>query len=268
MGSVQSTLAIAGLVAVGSAAVYYFYGQPESTSKPPGPPTEQSKSTKSKKRTTNADEDIDEILAAQAALQKSSAAAVKPHVVEFPEIVPGGFAPEKESTPKPETGSKDKRAKKKKKKSTAAVPVSQSEDASSSADDPNASSTNLIPEPSSTSKKKKKDRAKKSSATQEPSGTGSSTRGSAIRQTALDEALDDGPWTRVESRKRTQGSSVNQGEQIVSDAGITTSVTETSSVATERTDDEEDTNAVTPSENRKTFAEKMLPKPRKTGVEE
>ncbi|KAI0083463.1 hypothetical protein BDY19DRAFT_1043990 [Irpex rosettiformis] len=69
----------------------------------------------------------------------------------------------------------------------------------------------------------------------------------------------DGPWTRVESKKR------HETQAIPSDAGITTSVTGTSSPPTEPTEDEQplDTDA-----HRRTLAEKLLPKARKTGVED
>ena len=69
--------------------------------------------------------------------------------------------------------------------------------------------------------------------------------------------LDDGPWTRVESRKRGVAQQ-QQPQPAASDAGITTSVTGTSSPVTERTEDE---HALATEENRRTLAERLLPKP-------
>ena len=59
-----------------------------------------------------------------------------------------------------------------------------------------------------------------------------------------------------------------QLEVSTSDAGITTSVTGNSSPVTERTEDESALADSGISENRRTLAERLLPKPRKTGVEE
>ncbi|KAF9777289.1 hypothetical protein BJ322DRAFT_1188085, partial [Thelephora terrestris] len=84
---------------------------------------------------------------------------------------------------------------------------------------------------------------------------------------------DPEAWTRVESRRKlkSQPSDSKGGPQdAVSDAGITTSVTGNSSPPT---DDEAGPIAQPESssgskENRKTLAEKLIPKPRKTGVED
>ena len=59
-------------------------------------------------------------------------------------------------------------------------------------------------------------------------------------------------------------------EISTSDAGVTTSVTGTgnSSPVTERTEEESQLASSGVSDNRRTLAEKLLPKPRKTGVEE
>ena len=142
-------------------------------------------------------------------------------------------------------------------------------------------------------KKKKKGKSKKA-VTEEAGSSGqveeksdaasppeSSTLGrsaSGKKRLQLGEAgsagLDDSEmWTRVESRRKlkSQPSDSKGGPQdAVSDAGITTSVTGNSSPATE---DEADPvtqpeSSSGPKENRKTLAEKLTPKPRKTGVEE
>ena len=93
--------------------------------------------------------------------------------------------------------------------------------------------------------------------------------------------LDDGGWTRVETKKTARGvggatAAQKDGLEVsTSDAGVTTSVTGTgnSSPVTERTEELEEGSHLADSvdsmpENRRTLAEKLLPKPRKTGVEE
>ena len=66
-------------------------------------------------------------------------------------------------------------------------------------------------------------------------------------------------------RFHQQRAGQQQPQPAASDAGITTSVTGTSSPVTERTEDE---HALATEENRRTLAERLLPKPRKTHVEE
>ena len=84
---------------------------------------------------------------------------------------------------------------------------------------------------------------------------------------------DSEAWTRVESRRKTKSQpsdSKGHPQDTVSDAGITTSVTGNSSPPT---DDEAgpvthpESSSVS-KDNRRTLAEKLTPKPRKTGVEE
>lgn len=67
----------------------------------------------------------------------------------------------------------------------------------------------------------------------------------------------DGAWTRVEARKR------NSAQPTLSDAGIA-SATGTSSPVAEPTEQQ----SLNTETNRRTLAEKLLPKPRRTGVEE
>lgn len=111
----------------------------------------------------------------------------------------------------------------------------------------------------------------------ESSSLGRSTS-SRKRQPHLAEAggagLDDSEmWTRVESRRKPKPQpmdSKNGPQDAVSDAGITTSVTGNSSPVSE--DEAGSAPQPDPSsaseDNRRTLAEKMIPKPRKTGVEE
>ncbi|KAI0339514.1 hypothetical protein BDW22DRAFT_602005 [Trametopsis cervina] len=67
----------------------------------------------------------------------------------------------------------------------------------------------------------------------------------------------DGAWTRVEARKR------NSAQPTLSDAGIA-SATGTSSPVAEPTEQQ----SLNTETNRRTLAEKLLPKPRRTGVED
>ena len=85
----------------------------------------------------------------------------------------------------------------------------------------------------------------------------------------------DGSWTRVESRRRThhetasvsgEGPSGPSAEVTNSDAGATTSATGNSSPVAERTEDE--AFILSTGEHQRTLAERLLPKPRKTGVAE
>ena len=185
---------------------------------------------------------------------KSKSEDSKPTVVPFPTVIPGGFGGD----------------------STASA-VEHDTDAGGPAK----------------SKKKKKGKSKKAGT--EGAGSGaqveeksdaagpaeSSTLGRSAsvrkRQSQLGEGggagLEDSEaWTRVESRRKAKSQPTDSkgGPQDASDAGITTSVTGNSSPATEdEAGPTPEANASSASkENRRTLAEKLTPKPRKTGVEE
>lgn len=187
---------------------------------------------------------------------KSKSDEPKPTVLSFPTIIPGGFGGD-----------------------TTTSAVEQDTDAGSS----------VKPK-----KKKKKGKSKKGlvegagsnpetedkSDVAGPVGPPSLGRSSSMRKRqqqsgeAGSAGLDDSEaWTRVESRRKpkTQPSDSKGGpHDTVSDAGITTSVTGNSSPATE---DEagpipQPESSSTSKENRKTLAEKLIPKSRKTGVED
>ena len=119
-------------------------------------------------------------------------------------------------------------------------------------------------------KEKKKKGANRSAAAAEGSSKQTAATSSHLAGTsnAKDtEPADDSSWTRVESRRRTAANSASHSDVLTSDTTITTSVTdntETSSDASDKTEEE----SIAQPEKRKTFVEKMLPKPRKTGVEE
>jgi len=184
---------------------------------------------------------------------KSKSDGQKPTVVSFPTVIPGGFG-----------------------------------------GDTTASAAEVDTDAGSSGKPKKKKKGKGKKVATEGSGSGaqveeksdvagpaeSSTVGRSAsvrkRQSQLGEAggagLDNSEaWTRVESRRKPKSQPTKSDPQgATSDAGITTSVTGNSSPVT---DDEtgptpEPDASSTSKDNRRTLAEKLIPKPRKTGVEE
>jgi hypothetical protein len=178
----------------------------------------------------------------------------KPIPTEFAKLIPGEFEYEPVQDldgpgPKPKKG-------KKKGKSAAAK-----QDGVLAPTSPVADRSDHSPEPSSSAVKTRRQST--------PSQLHSSKSAASVDT--------DGSWTRVESRrqKAKQGilSSSTEGQPspdlTTSDAGVTTSVTTgTSSPVAERTEEESFVDAEITGARRKTLAEKMLPKPRKTGVEE
>ncbi|EIW58414.1 uncharacterized protein TRAVEDRAFT_72007 [Trametes versicolor FP-101664 SS1] len=239
MGSAQSVVSAAAALAIAGAIAYGFVqpGDPSAsvTSSGTQPAASSAPATKKKQKKK-----------ASAVASAAEDAYVEPHVVSFPSVVPGGFdAPSAPSAPEPEgqSGAAPK-SKKKKKAKKASSPVPQDAQSESSA---------TAPESSAARKPRKS-----ASATPKPAG-------------------DDQGWTRVETKKKAvqpapAGTSTSERPPDIStsDAGITTSVTGTSSPVTERTEDEAHVQPADPSTsgNRRTLAEKLLPKPRKTGVED
>ncbi|KAI0072640.1 hypothetical protein K474DRAFT_1667581 [Panus rudis PR-1116 ss-1] len=259
MGSSQSYLStpVALIVVVIVGAVSYVVTQRSSTlpQPPPSstslPPTQvnsegeagsgvasSSKKSKKKKRTADAPSDTN-----------VQAPAAQPNVVSFPPVIPGGF---EAGSPVVSEGEATKKSKSKKKK-TKKTGVS---DRLTVPSEPLSDSSATAPESHVTSPSRPN---KKKSPTPKP----------AAATSQLD---DDGQWTRVESRKRTASHQAQprDGENTPrpgdSDAGITTSVTGTSSPGRSVTDDEQ--RVEQPQDNRKTLAEKLLPKPRKTVVDD
>ncbi|KAI0358338.1 hypothetical protein OH77DRAFT_1397778 [Trametes cingulata] len=238
MGSAQSLVSTAAALAIVGAVAYGFIrpGDPTasiaSTGTPPSAGSSASSKKKQKKKAgtvSDAREDV----------------PVDPSVVSFPPVVPGDFDPPSEPAEKPGAA----KSKKKKKSKKAGTPIPQDAQSESSATAPE----------SSVARKPRK------SATPKP-------------QTG-----DEEGWTKVETKKKASQPAPGTGapagsssaperppEVSTSDAGITTSVTGNSSPVTERTEDE--SHASLPdsrtSDNKRTLAEKLLPKPRKTGVED
>ncbi|RPD58896.1 hypothetical protein L226DRAFT_553825 [Lentinus tigrinus ALCF2SS1-7] len=238
MGSAQSYIPVATLVVAGAAA--YGYAQlKQPTPVPQGPSTSSSSASSSSKK--------------QKHKKKTGAGAgtgpskedvpAEPSVVSFPPVIPGDFDAPSAATSDPAdrpAAAVGKPKKKKKAKKASPVPV-----------DAQSESSATAPESSAARRTKK-------SATPKP--------------------LDDDGWTRVETKKKTvrdaakgdapAGEGRPQLEVSTSDAGITTSATGNSSPVTERTEDESALADSGISENRRTLAERLLPKPRKTGVED
>lgn len=186
--------------------------------------------------------------------------AAIPTVVAFPAVIPGGFETPDTHEDEP-AGPKPKKAKKKKTKS--ATPAA--------SNTTSTSNSQVIPPPagynSASSVEPSQRKAKRTHQT--PS---SSSQHNRPLQSSI--SIDtDGSWTRVESGRRSRGAaSTSEGpsaEVTTSDAGITTPVTGNSSPLAERTEDEGLLYSTRDSPgNRRTLAERMLPKPRKTGVDE
>ena len=119
-----------------------------------------------------------------------------------------------------------------------------------------------------TAKKKKKKPVKKAtenSATATPLGRPvlAGTAAAPTRQQHLspeypaqEPKTDEGPWTRVESRRKTSTSAPGSA----SDAGVTTSATEEEGSITEKQEG--------PAEEKLTLAERLLPRPAETAVDE
>jgi len=186
---------------------------------------------------------------------KSKSDQPKPTVVSFPTVIPGGFGGETTTSAAEhdtDAGGSGKPKKKKKGKGKKAG----TEGAGSSAQVEEKSDATGPAESLSLGR----------------------SAGSKKRQPQLGEGggagLDDSEaWTRVESRRKPKSQPIDSKggpQDVTSDAGITTSVTGNSSPVTE-----DETSPVTQpdgsstsKENRRTLAEKLIPKARKTGVEE
>jgi outer membrane biosynthesis protein TonB len=182
-----------------------------------------------------------------------------------PAVIPGGFdTPVSPPTPAvaepPPPKPKKSKRKKKGKSSTVSTAAAAAPDASSVAGYHSDSSAEH-PQP-------------KAKRPQKLSPTSSQlTRTPALQSTI---SIDtDGSWTRVGSAHRKQhagaastseGPSGPSADPTTSDAGLTTSLTGNSSPVAERTDDEGLNSRGT--ETRRPLAERLLPKPRKTGVDE
>lgn len=293
MGSSQSVLtpevAVAGAVVVGtvSAAAYGFYSRSSSSGTASGSAESGTSAISKKKKKSAADkekarEDA-EFDKALAAVSKAKAPA---QVVPFPAVVPGTFDSDAAAAmlaPSPQKPSV-KRAKKKKAKKVGVVgDDEQDEDSQAEPAAPSApiSETTPTPElPTATGSKKKKRKGVKGGAAADggsvpasknaissATGSGGASRVQGLAESyVLSDAPDDSSWTRVTSRRR--GAGATETDLLTSDTNATqTSTTQenTEDDGEEEDDEDEGKPADTP---RKPLAERLLPRARKTGVEE
>lgn len=243
MGSIYSSLTVLSIVLVTGGIIYGFlekrppppdWAKPSNRAVLPGQEQPAPSETKGKKKK--------KVAAKEGGAQSASQTEIEPTAVEFSAVVPGGFEPAAEQAPATSAvTSKLKKKKKAKKATTSAsqVPLDAQSDSSATAPE----SFTPVPRPIATRRKS-----------------------TPIIDT-------DEPWTRVESKKRSArplhsaasaaASSSATAEPAASE--VTTSVTDTSSPVNERTEDEQ---ALGTADNRRTLAERLLPKPRKTHVEE
>lgn len=240
MGNVHSIspgALVGGAVVVGG-VVYYTYTQPppshSSVSQAQSSSTSSSKKGKKKKKATGAAEN-DPIIASSS---KADDGQPVPRVVSFPTVIPGQFDTESIASDEPVSKSQPKKSKKKK-------PKAKSSAISSGAV---SSAESATPVPTAPAPSKSKQR-------RTPPLEPASSKG-ALKSSPSFDTGTDGSWTRVESSARK--------DKQASDAAGTTG-TEDSTSVTEKTDD--DIRPVS-TDNRRTLAEKLLPKPRKTGVDE
>lgn len=247
MGSAQSYLPVAAVVAGAAAYGYVQLNKPAGVSQHAGPSSSSSASALSSKKQKQKKKAGVGAGAGTSEKEKDTRPA-EPNVVSFPPVVPGSFDPQSPTTPseaQPKQKNKNKKAKK--------------AGAGGAGGDAQSESSATAPESSAAVRMTK---PKKGSAAGKPAG------------------LDDGGWTKVETKKKPAkaGAAVAEGAEgsgsqaqglEVSTSDLATSVTTgNSSPVTERTEDESHLGDSVSSENRRTFAERMLPKPRKTGVEE
>ncbi|CAL1715348.1 unnamed protein product [Somion occarium] len=271
MGSIQSYLSSqsAVLVVVAVGAVVYVVAQrvlsqpppPPSRSSPSPTPTDSATQTAVPGASTSSGggkknkKNKKQLQAANEAPSDTNVLpAGKANVVSFPPVIPGSFEPaQAEAQPAAEPAPKSTKSKKKKgKKAGTAV---------------TGGAARTVPT----------DAQSDSSATAPESHSRPTKKKSPAPKPAAPSLLEnDGPWTRVEPRKRTASQQAAEGSTSSnvprpseSDAGIT-SVTGTSSSVADRTEDEAQAETSRPevTENRRTLAEKLLPKPRRTGVDD
>ncbi|KAH9839959.1 uncharacterized protein C8Q71DRAFT_470692 [Rhodofomes roseus] len=247
MGSAQSHVAeaLAATLVVAGAAVVYSYKPSSSQAHSDPAPVSVSAAGKNKKNTKKK--------AGAEPVSPAEKPTTKPTVVQFPPVVPGAFegssAPlDTEATP--ESAPKATKSKKKKSKKAnasgagASRPVdAMSESSATAPESPAAAPARPIA---------KSRKASTPKATPPPPPT----------------VDTDGSWTRVESKQRKDSEQPTPLDAGTSDAGVTTtSFTGNSSPTATASDEEGDVKAST-SDNRRTLAERLLPKPRKTGVDD
>ncbi|KAL0955265.1 hypothetical protein HGRIS_004155 [Hohenbuehelia grisea] len=275
-----TTVAVAGAIAFG-----YFQLKENNSSDSPVSGTSSGKAGQgstssagsSSKKTKKGPKDTASASSSHANIAPASPPT--PQVVPFPEVLPGQFETEKKPTPAP-------KAKKTKKKSKAAV--ANAKPAASSAPAPThtappAVSSDSESEASEIELEVRQPTVRPSAIVTAPPAQAPLSRPHTHSTTSID---TDGSWTRVESKRRRRDAPQGEGqagdtdggpsstlEVTTSDAGATTPVTGTSSPIAERAEDDDEEQGFLASiarapETRRPLAERLLPKPRKTGVDE
>ena len=239
--SLSSEAVLGGIVIIGG-VVYYSYIHSPPAYPQPNKSTSSNANKKGKKKNSKKSTSVE----ADPLLKGKT--NVDPIVVAFPTILPGQFdadsiASDAQPAPQSKQKSKKKKGKGKDKPTTA--------DASSA-----ESST---PVPPSKPKQKRSSPA-------DPSTSAKST----LKSPPSIDTGTDGSWTRVESHNR-KAKQATGGELQPSLSVTTETETGESSPVAEKTTDEDRVEGVRAgwaNENRRTLAEKILPKPRKTAVDE
>lgn len=262
MGSSQSLLSpeAAITVAVVAGAIGLGYKQLVPAGSALGTTNEKSgkKEGKKKKHTGSQKSEGD--------VQRSSPPPT-PIVVPFPTILPGGYdgttTTEADSAPEA-----PKRKGKKKKKSKLASSTSSTQPEAAA---PKRASTTQpsVPADKPVKEKQGKRQDQPHSLVQVSSSTSSPETHSLKHPAPSTASLDtDGSWTRVESRRNRTGPSVDLTTTSASEADAP--ITGSSSPVAERTEDDDEQlyTARSLTEPRRPLAERLLPKPRKTGVDE
>jgi hypothetical protein len=195
-----------------------------------------------------------------------------------PAVIPGGFDTPTVSTPTPVPAEPPKTKKSKKKKKTKSSATSTAA-AAALPDAPSSAGYH-----SDSSFEQSQPKAKRSQKL--PSSPSQLPRSPVLQSTISIET--DGSWTRVGSARRKQRAGAGAGpasasegpsgpsadpsgpsaDPTTSDAGVTTSLTGNSSPVAGRTDDEGAMHSSRDTQAKRPLAERMLPKSRKTGVEE
>ncbi|KIM88394.1 hypothetical protein PILCRDRAFT_814293 [Piloderma croceum F 1598] len=232
--SLSSQAVLGGIVLLSGVAYYLYPPTPTIHAAKPRDSTPQKPNKKGKKKNSKPSTSL------QAdSLSKDQGTVV----VAFPTFLPGQFDAESIASDEP-SASQPKKSRKKKGKG---------KDKQTTAGASSAESSTPVPQ--------SKPKQKRSS---EPLTSKSAT----VKSAPLIDTTTDGSWTRVESHNRKAQQAA--GDQLQPSLSVTTE-TETgeSSPVTERTDEDKD--VVPPrssNENRRTLAEKLLPKPRKTAVDD
>ncbi|KAG5719198.1 hypothetical protein E4T56_gene11766 [Termitomyces sp. T112] len=270
MGSSQSILspeaAIAVAVVAGAVGVGYSQFGPSGATSSSSTGTEASgKKGKKKKRSSARTSPVPEP-------SEPSSTSPAPIVVPFPTVIPGGL--DDSTTPELEALSfdapKSTKSKRKKKTKLASSATSKRPDSArpSQTESSNAKASRSTPSTYNDTKiEGKRTTPPSTSATSSPEFTNRQL-GKAQSSISVD---TDSSWTRVGSRRIKSGRSVDINTNSTSEAdpatGTSSPVAKPTDIDADVDEDDHFYTRSSNSEQRRPLAERMLPKPRKTGVE-